>query len=223
MPEVAGLENGLTYLIRPGAGLSVGLFLDLRDVRERLRERTRERTRGWAGGRTVLNAFSYTCVFGVAALAGGSTRVLNLDLSRAALAWGQDNYRANGLTPDPYDFVYGDVFDWLGRLARRNQTFDLVILDPPGFSRSQERTFQAARDYGDLVTLAARVLSPHGRLLACCNLAELPLPAFRRQVLAGLTAAGRRGRVAGAYHEPEVDFPVAPGQSPYLKVLAIET
>ncbi len=213
VPEVAGREAGLTYLIRPGAGLHVGLFLDMREVRQRVR--------AWAAGRTVLNTFSYTCAFGVAALAGGATRVLNLDLSRAALAWGQANYCANSLSPDPYDFVYGDVFDWLRRLARQKQTFDLVILDPPSFSRARGRPFQAARDYGDLVTLAAQVLAADGLLLACCNLAQLSRRAFQRQVLAGLANAGRSGRIIGAYHEPAVDFPVAPGEYPYLKVLAI--
>jgi len=214
VPEVAGLEAGLTYLVRPGAGLNVGLFLDMREVRQRVR--------AWSAGRTVLNTFSYTCAFGVTALAGGAARVLNVDLSRATLSWGQDNYRANGLPADPYDFVYGDVFDWLGRLARRGQTFEMVILDPPSFSRARGRRFQAARDYGQLVTQAAGVLSPGGLLLACCNLAKLSPQAFRRQVLAGLAEAGRSDRVIDTYHEPAVDFPVAPGRKPYLKVLAVE-
>lgn len=213
-PEVAGLENGLTYRIRPGAGFSVGLFLDMREVRQKVR--------AWAPGRTVLNTFSYTCAFGVVASAGGAARVLNVDLSRTVLEWGQDNYRANNLPVDPHDFVYGDVFDWLGRLARRGQVFDMVILDPPSFSRTRGRRFQAARDYGQLVTLAADVLAPAGLLLACCNLAKLSLSAFRRQVLDGLVQADQRGRIVGTYHEPSTDFPIAPGSKPYLKVLAIE-
>ncbi|MBU0494459.1 MAG: class I SAM-dependent rRNA methyltransferase [Chloroflexi bacterium] len=221
VPELTGRENGLAYRIRPGAGLHAGLFLDMREVRARVRD--------WAAGRTVLNTFAYTCAFGVAASAGGATRVLNIDLSRSTLAWGQDNYIANGLTPDPYDFVYGDVFDWLGRLARqsrtiaqRAQTFDLLILDPPSFARSRGQIFRAAQDYGRLVTLAAPVLAPGGLLLACCNLAQLSLDAFRRQVMVGLTAAGRTGRIIATHHEPTVDFPVAPGEHPYLKVLALE-
>ena len=80
---------------------------------------TRARVRAWAAGKRVLNCFAYTCGFGVAATAGGATRVLNLDLSKSALEWGKANYRANGFTPDDHDFVYGDVFDWLARLARR--------------------------------------------------------------------------------------------------------
>jgi 23S rRNA (cytosine1962-C5)-methyltransferase len=82
--------------------------------------------------------------------AGGALRVLNLDLTRSALEWGKANYRANGFAVDDHDFVYGDVFDWLARLAKRDERFDLVILDPPGFSRTKSRTFSAARDHSDL-------------------------------------------------------------------------
>lgn len=209
--EAEVLENGLRYLIRPGAGLSVGLFLDMREMRARVR--------AWAAGRTVLNTFAYTCAFGVAACAGGATRVLNLDLSKLALAWGKANYRANGFTPDSYDFVYGDAFDWLARFARRGQRFDLVILDPPGFARADGRPFSAARDYARLVALAAPVVSADGLLLACCNVAALPLRAFQRQVMAGIAAAGRRGVLTGKFCEPVLDFPTPPGTSPYLKLL----
>lgn len=204
-------EEGLAYLIRPGEGLSVGLFPDMREGRARVR--------AWAAGRRVLNCFAYTCGFGVAALAGGAARVLNLDLSKSALAWGQENYRANGFEPDRHDFVFGDVFDWLARLAKRGDRFEMVILDPPGFSRSKSHSFSAARDYDALITLAARVTAPEGLILACCNVAELPWRPFRERVLAGLAAAGRTAEVAGIHHEPVLDFPTAPGQEPYLKML----
>lgn len=212
--ELVAREDGLAYLIRPGEGLSAGLFPDMREGRGRVR--------AWAAGRTVLNTFAYTCGFGVAAQAGGAARVLNLDLARAALAWGQENYRANGLPADPRDFVFGDVFDWLARLAKRGERFDLVILDPPGFSRTKSGVFSAARDYAALAELAGRVIAPGGRLLACCNVAEIPWRSFRERVLAGLTAAGRRAEIAGIHHEPGLDFPAPPGQEPYLKMVWLQ-
>jgi 23S rRNA (cytosine1962-C5)-methyltransferase len=211
--EVIGCEGGLLYRVRMGDGLSVGLFPDMRGGRMRVR--------AWATGRRVLNCFAYTCGFGVAAMAGHARRVLNLDLSRTALAWGQENYRLNGYEPDLYDFVYGDVFDWLARLARRADLFDLVILDPPGFSKTKSRSFNAAHDYAGLAALAARVTAREGLLLACCNLAELPWRAFRNRVLAGLAEAGRTAEIAGVYHEPAIDHP-SPGRGePYLKMLAV--
>ena len=212
-PQVSGFlarEEGLNYLIRSTGGLSSGLFADMREGRGRVR--------AWAQGKTVLNTFAYTCGFGVAALAGGAERVLNLDLARSVLAWGQENYRLNGFEPDPRDFVFGDVFDWLARFARRGEAFDLVILDPPSFSKTKTARFSAAKDYAQLAELAAKVVSPGGQLLACSNLAELPWRAFRERVLAGVTAAGRGGQIAGVYHEPAIDFP-SRGQAPHLKLL----
>lgn len=212
--EFRAREDGLAYVIRLGDGLSSGLFSDMRE--------SRGRVRAWSAGRRVLNCFSYTCGFGVAAMAGGAQRVLNLDLSKTVLAWGQENYRANGFEPDAHDFVFGDVFDWLARLARRNDRFDLVILDPPGFSRTKNRKFAAAQDYGELAVLAARCLGPGGRLLACCNVAELPWRSFRDRLLASLADAGRPAQVAGVYHEPAIDFPAALGQEPYLKMMLLD-
>jgi len=213
MREFVAREEGLAFVIRPGEGLSTGLFPDMRGGRSRVR--------AWAAGRRVLNTFAYTCGFGVAAAAGGATRVLNLDLSKSVLEWGQANYRANGFEPDPHDFVFGDVFDWLVRLAKRGDRFDLVIIDPPGFSRTKTRAFSAARDYGELAGLAARVTAPGGSILACCNVAELPWKSFRERVLAGVTTAGRIAAVNGVYHEPALDFPAPRGQEPYLKMLLL--
>jgi len=107
------------------------------------------------------------------------------------------------------------------RLAKRGDRFDLVILDPPGFSRTRSRRFSAARDYGELVALAAGCTAADGLLLAGCNVVELPWRRFRDQVLAGLAAVGRAAEVAGVYHEPAVDFPSPAGAEPYLKMLLV--
>ena len=149
------------------------------------------------GGPAGAEHFAYTCGFGVAATAGGAARVLNLDLSKSVLAWGQTNYRANGFEPDPHDFVFGDVFDWLARLAKRGDRFDLVILDPPGFSRTKTRRFFGRAGLRRARRAGARVTAAGGLILACCNVAELPWRSFRDRVLAGLAAAGRAAQVAG--------------------------
>ena len=108
---------------------------------------------------------------------------------------------------------------WRG-WPKRDERFDLVILDPPGFSRTKSRTFSAARDYGDLAGLAARVIAADGLLLACCNVAELPWRAFRERVLAGVASSNRAAEVVGVYHEPALDFPAPMRGEPYLKMLA---
>ncbi len=212
--ELAVRENGLHYLIRPGAGLSTGLFPDMREARARVR--------ALSAGRAVLNLFAYTCAFGVAALSGGAARALNIDAARPALQWGQDNYTLNGLDADPYDLVYGDVFDWLGRLARREARFDLVIADPPSYSTVKGRRFAASRDYAALAEACARVVAPGGLLLCCSNEARQSRRAFQVACLQGVATAGRAARVRSYDGAPDIDFPRLPGDEGHLKVLSLE-
>jgi 23S rRNA (cytosine1962-C5)-methyltransferase len=204
-------ENGLAFSIRPGEGLSVGLFLDMRELRRWVRAQ--------AAGKTVLNCFAYTCAFGVAALAGGAVRAVNVDVSRAYLNWGERNYELNGFAPDRHDFIAGDVFDWLSRFGRRGQTFDVVIVDPPSYSRTKQRRFSVERNFTELTALAAGVVAPGGWLIACANAAERPLGAFKKKVRAGLE--GHPARLNTVAHEPEADFPVAPDAAPYLKIARV--
>jgi 23S rRNA (cytosine1962-C5)-methyltransferase len=211
--ELVVHERGVHYVIRPRAGLNVGLFLDMREVRQWLREH--------ATGRGVLNLFAYTCSFGVAATLGGAQRVLNLDLSRTYLDWGKANYRANNLATDDADFVFGDAFDWLGRFARRSQQFDLVIVDPPSFSSTRGGAFAVQRDFPRLIEAAARATAPGGILLAATNHAGTTEARFDAWLRSGLETAGRRGRVERRWHEPFADFPLVDGQHPYLKVSAL--
>jgi 23S rRNA (cytosine1962-C5)-methyltransferase len=203
-------ELGVRYEIRPSTGLSVGLFLDMREVRAWLREVTR--------GRSVLNLFAYTCSMGVCASLGGARRVVNLDLSRPYLEWGKRNYALNAIDVYPRDFIYGDAFDWLRRFARRSEHFDLVVVDPPSFSSTP---FSITRDYARLVEAAARVVSQGGTLLAATNHAPTTDERFEAWLYAGLDAATRQGEIVRRWHEPEPDFPLAPGQQPYLKVRAV--
>ena len=185
-PEVTALEDGVPFVIRPGADLSVGLFTDARPARAWLRANAQQH---------VLNTFAYTCGFGVAAALGGARTVKNVDLSRKVLAWGQENYALSGLEAPDTDFLYGDVFGWLARLYRRGDVFDVVVLDPPGFSRSQGGVWRAERDYPGLMASAAAVTAPGGRVLALLNHAGVDAAAFERSCRAGLAQAGRAGRL----------------------------
>jgi 23S rRNA (cytosine1962-C5)-methyltransferase len=208
------LEHGVRYLARPNSGLSVGLFLDMREVRAWVRE--------VAAGRRVLNLFAYTCAFGVCATLTGAKRVLNIDLSRSALEWGRTNYTLNSCPIDPYDFVRGDALDWLKRFARRGEQFDLVIVDPPSFSTSGRGAFSVERDFPTLAEAAARVVAPGGILLAATNHAGITDRQFDQRLSAGLGAAGRVAELVRTWHEPMPDFPVARGRRPYLKVRALQ-
>ena len=205
------IENGSRYIIRPAEGLNPGLFLDMREVREFVQKT--------AAGKTILNCFAYTCAFGVVALRGGAARVLNLDISRHYLDWGRDNAELNGFASVPTDFVKGDVFDWLKRFGKRGQKFDVVILDPPSYSTTHESRFSVERDTTRLVALAAQVVQPGGYLIACTNYEQLPQRGFVSRVREGL--AGVTAKIVETRHEPDLDFPVAHGTQPYLKVCVV--
>jgi 23S rRNA (cytosine1962-C5)-methyltransferase len=209
--RVEVVEKGVRYEVRPAAGLSVGLFLDMREVRGWLRSAS--------GVRVVLNLFAYTCSLGVCAALGGADRVVNVDVSRPYLEWGTANYALNGLAVEPRDFIYGDAFDWLSRFARRAQAFDVIIVDPPSFSSTP---FSVTRDYSRLVAAAARVVAPGGVLLAATNHAQTSEARFEGWLRDGLVQAARTGTTVERWHEPSIDFPVGRGARPYLKVRAVK-
>ena len=81
----------------------------------------------------ILNAFAYTCGFSVCAAKAG-WQTTSLDLSKKYLEWGKRNFVGNGLNPSAHEFIHGDVFDWFGRLAKKQRQFNLILLDPPTFS-----------------------------------------------------------------------------------------
>ena len=188
-------ELGVRFEIRPGNGLSVGLYLDAREARAWVRAN--------ASGRTVLNTFAYTCGLGLAARLGGASRAVNLDASRKVLDWGEKNHALNELTTQRYDFISGDTFDWLARFAKKDETFDLVILDPPGFATTKSSRFTAERDYHRLVAAAQQVIAPGGRLLAMCNV-EQSTRAFEEQLVRGV--GSRKSREVIRFGASELDF-----------------
>ena len=203
-------EQGLSFRIRPGEGFAVGLYLDTRQAR------------GWvrahAGERTVLNCFSYTGAFGIAARAGGAVRAVDVDLSRRSLVWAEENARLNGQAPPETDRLAGDVFEWLKRFGKRGERFDAVVLDPPGFARGPSGTFSAARDWPDLAAQAAALVAPGGWLLAACNVASLSGRRFDAALAEGVRRAGRTAEEVARQGASDVDFPSPPGEESPLKV-----
>lgn len=216
-------ENGVTFELSMTEGYSLGLFLDQRDNRRRfLNGHVAAGFPLYAGeqapGPEVLNCFAYTCAFSVCAALGGA-RVTSLDLSRKYLDWGRRNFQLNGLDPAGHDFIYGDVFDWLKRLAKKARQFDVLLLDPPTFSRSREQgDFRSETDYGRLVALALPLLRSNGVLLSSTNAARLKPEQFIGHVHAAIGGAGRR--IIQEHYVPQPpDFPVTREEPAYLKTL----
>ena len=214
------LENGVRFELSFTEGYSVGLFLDQRDNRRRFLVNHVAAEfplfEDGAAGREVLNTFAYTCGFSVCAAKAGA-RVTSLDLSKKYLEWGRRNFALNGLDPTAHDFIFGDAFDWMRRLAKKDRAFDAIILDPPTFSQSKESgVFRAEKDYGKLVTTALPLLKPGGVLLASTNAADLLPERFIECIEVAIKSAGRR--VTQHHYVPQPpDFPVTRDEPAYLK------
>ena len=217
-------ENGIHFELSFNEGYSTGLFLDQRDNRRRF-------LTGHIAAdfplfppailhppSSILNVFSYTCGFSVCAAKAGA-RTTSLDLSKKYLEWGRRNFTLNGLDPAAHDFIYGDAFDWLRRLAKKGRAFDAVALDPPTFSQSKEHgVFRAEKDYGKLVTAALPLAKPGGVLFASTNAADWPPDKFLADVEAAVHAAKRK--IVQRHYVPQPpDFPISRAEPAYLKTV----
>src|SRR5204863_6937957 len=116
---------------------------------------------------------AYTCSFSVAAaLAGAET--ISVDLSKKSLDRGRANFALNSIETTSHRFLADDVLDVLPRLARRGETFDAIILDPPTFSRgNKSRRFQVEKDLESLLVTALEVATPDARILLSTNCTRL--------------------------------------------------
>ena len=214
------LENGVRYEMSFNEGYSVGLFLDQRDNRRRFLTGhiAADFPQLPSANSQLLNCFAYTCGFSVCAAKAGA-RTTSLDLSKKYLEWGKRNFALNGLDPAAHDFIYGDTFDWLRRLAKKGRAFDAIVLDPPTFSQSKEHgTFRAEKDFGKLVTAALPILKPGGVLLASTNAADWPPEDFLAEVETAVHGAKRK--ILQRHYVPQPpDFPVSRAEPAYLKTV----
>lgn len=200
-PSPLGIvEEGVPYLVKLGDGLSTGIFLDQRANRRRVRQA--------ASGKRVLNLFSYTCAFSVAAAVGGARETVSVDASVAALERGREALAHAGVDLAAHKMVADDAFSWLARAARKGERFDLVLLDPPSYSSTKSRRFVAESDYAELAALALALLTPGGELLACTNHRGIRAQKFRRVMFDALRLAGREHAQVKDL-PPPLDYPSA--------------
>lgn len=154
-------ELGLQYYIELGRAQNTGLFLDMRNGREWIKNN--------ASNKKVLNLFSYTCAFSVAALAGNAKQVVNIDLSKASLSKGRENHRLNTQDLSKVVFQGVDIFKSFGRIKKYGP-YDLLICDPPSF---QKGSVNIQRDYGKILKRLPEFMNNHSELLLCLNSPDL--------------------------------------------------
>ena len=155
-------ENGLKFIVNLSDYLDTGLFLDHRMTREKVKVEAKENK--------VLNLFSYTGSFSVYAAAGSADEVVTVDLSKTYLDWALRNMQLNGFTdPTKYKYIQADVLQYLHSISENS--FDLIILDPPTFSNSKrmEVILDIQRDHVKLINDCLRLLHSEGKIYFSTN------------------------------------------------------
>jgi 23S rRNA G2069 N7-methylase RlmK/C1962 C5-methylase RlmI len=180
-------ENGVTYLAALDKDLSTGIFLDQRPQRAWLTRNCNSDTR-------VLNCFSHCGAFTVAAASAGASTV-SLDLNKKFLDRIPPQLELNGIDfDDRHDTIFGDCFDWLARLAKRGEQFDIIILDPPSTSIGiKKKRWSVKNDMAELVALAAPMVKKGGLLWTTTNSATIHPIKFAKMCKKGLDDVGLLG------------------------------
>ena len=186
----------------------MGLFVDQRENRRYVRH---------ISPRRLLNCFAYTCSFSVSAAFAGAV-TLNIDLSKKALGRGRENFALNSLPTIDHRFIADDVMAVLRRLARKGEKFDVIILDPPTFSRSPKgKTFQVENDFEKLLIEALELAARDSHILLSTNCSSLREHAI--EVMARYALKVTR-RAAKFHRQPGLpDFPPGAGASSIWLIL----
>ncbi len=204
------VENGLTFLVSLEQGLNTGLFLDQR--------RNRRDLMGRVKGKQVLNLFSYTGAFSVAAAGAGAGQVTSVDASAGYSDWARSNFTANRLNHKQHEFIVGDCLAVLGKLAQNGKRFDLILMDPPSFSTTAQSRFTTRGGTSDLVAAALPLLANNGLMIASSNHQKVDTADYLKELRRGALQAHCDLRVISLLGQPEdFPYPVTFPEGRYLK------
>ena len=208
------LENGVLYQVFMKDGLMTGIFLDQHEVRGSLVD-------GLAMGKSLLNMFSYTAAFSVAAAMGGASQTTSVDLAKRSRELSQAHFQANGISTDDHRFIVMDVFEYFKYAKRKGLTYDVIVLDPPSFARNKKQTFSVAKDYHKLISQSLEILNPGGIIIASTNAANVSRQKFTEQIDKGF--AGRSYQILNKYGLPaDFAYNKKDESSNYLKVISMK-
>jgi len=162
LPEkVFAIENGISYKLNLLNNQNSGFFPDMKIGREFVKDN--------AKGKYVLNLFSYTCAFSVAAYKGGANSVVNVDMSKKVLETGRDNHRLNGVEIRGTRYMPYNILKSFARIKKAGP-YDLIIIDPPSFQRG---SFAATSDYQKIIRRLPELASEECTVLSCLNAPNL--------------------------------------------------
>ncbi|PAD35746.1 class I SAM-dependent rRNA methyltransferase [Terribacillus saccharophilus] len=210
------LENGMKYAVDLNDGAMTGIFLDQRNVRKALRDH-------YSKGKTVLNTFSYTGAFSVAAVLGGATKTTSVDVAKRSLPKTIEQFSVNEIDYEAQDIKVMDVFDYFRYAARHELKYDVVVLDPPSFARTKKITFSTAKDYPKLLKDTLKITNQGGVIIASTNNASFNMKKFKGFIDKAFTESNTRYKILEEHQLPE-DFTVPHNYTEfnYLKVVFIK-
>ena len=160
-PDTKIEEHGVWYSIDLTMNRDASLYLDTRNLRKWLIENMK--------AKTLLNTFAYTGSLGVAALAGGASRVVQQDLNRQFLNVAKTSCSLNGFPIDKQDFISEDFFTLVGKLKRTKQHFDCVLIDPPFFSKTSKGKVDQVNESARLINKVRPLINDGGTLITINN------------------------------------------------------
>ncbi len=207
--DVEITENGVRYLVDVREGQKTGFFLDQKYNRLAIRR--------LCAGAEVLDCFTHTGAFALNAAAAGARYVTGVDASETAIRQARENARLNGVE-DIVQFECADVFDLLPRLEREGRRFDVVILDPPAFTKSRNSVKNAVKGYREINIRGMRLVRDGGFLATCSCSHFMTYELFTQTLMQAAHSARKRLRQV-EFRTQSPDHPIlwAADESYYLK------
>ncbi|MDZ4840417.1 MAG: class I SAM-dependent rRNA methyltransferase [Bacteroidota bacterium] len=207
------IENGLKFNINYKSGQKTGFFIDQRDNRALLEQ--------YSKGKTVLNTFSYSGGFSLYALRGGATRVVSVDIMADAIRQCNENVTINYPDIGNHTSVTADCFEYLKEMP--DNEFDIIVLDPPAFAKSQKAVKNATRGYKQINLQAFRKIATNGIIFTYSCSQNISTELFRKIVFGAAADARRHVRIIHQLHQPP-DHPISiyHPEGEYLKGLVLQ-
>ena len=208
-------ENNVNFAIYLNDGAMVGVFLDQKDVRKSIKNL-------YSKGKNVLNTFSYTGAFSMAAAKGGAITT-SVDLASRSLDKTRENFTINNIDYNEHEIIVEDIFIYFKEAKKKELKYDVVILDPPSFATSKDNRFSAAKDYKNLVKLAIDVTNDEGVIVCSTNCATFNMTKFKKFIDDAFKESNKEYDILEEHSLP-MDFAVNDKfpEGDYLKVVFVK-
>lgn len=208
-------ENGINYATYLNDGWMTGIFMDQRDVRYEIMT-------NYGVGKEVLNLFSYTGAFSVAATMGGAVKTVNVDVAKRSKSLTTEQFEINQLDAEAHEIRVIDVDSYLDYALKHQLKFGLIVIDPPTFAHTDNGTWNVEEDYSRIIAQALELLEDDGTIILSTNAWKLSTDDFYDIIEEGFNKAGEDGLLLESYGIPS-DYRTldAYPESQYLKVFAL--